>query len=164
MVAGLALLMLLVALNLSGVFEVGDLGCRARARAWPRRGGMAGAFFTGVLAVVVAAPCTAPFMAARPGLGPDPAAGRSALLVFLALGLGFAAPFLAAGLRARPAAPPAQARAPGWTSCARLLAFPMYGAAAWLVWVLTLQAGAMALAAPDRRRRGRRRWPPGSGA
>jgi len=65
-VAGLALLMLAVALNLSGLFEIGaslqGLGSEAA-----RRGGLAGAFLTGALAVVVAAPCTAPFMA--PALG-----------------------------------------------------------------------------------------------
>ena len=92
-VAALALLMLPVALNLSGLFEVGTSAPGAGTKlAWPRR--LAGAFFTGVLAVVVAAPCTAPFMGPALGyaLTQPPVA---ALAVFAALGLGFAAPFTA---------------------------------------------------------------------
>jgi len=142
-VAGLALLMLAVALNLSGVFEVGaslqGLGSEAASR-----GGLAGAFLTGALAVVVAAPCTAPFMAPALGwaLTQSPIA---ALAVFLALGIGFAAPFVAVafapGLLSRLPRP-----GPWMTAFRKALAFPMYGAAAWLVWVLTIQAGSMALA------------------
>src|SRR5205085_3218723 len=92
-VATLALLMLAVALNLSGLFEVGT-SLQGAGSSLASRGGIIGAFFTGVLAVVVAAPCTAPFMG--PALGwalTQPAA--AALAVFLALGLGFAAPFVA---------------------------------------------------------------------
>ena len=63
-VAVLALLMLLVALNLSGVFEVGT-SVQGAGSGLAAKGGLAGAFFTGVLAVVVAAPCTAPFMGRR---------------------------------------------------------------------------------------------------
>ena len=104
------------------------------------RGGLLGGFFTGALAVVVAAPCTAPFMGPALGwaLTQPPAA---ALLVFLRSGSGFAAPFVAGGLRARPARAPAAARAAGWRCFRKALAFPMYGAAAWLAWVLAQQAG-----------------------
>ena len=80
-------LMLAVALNLSGVFHVGAGLQGAGAGPLSRLPGGAGAFFTGILAVVVAAPCTAPFMAAALGaalLMPWPAA----LLIFLMLGLG----------------------------------------------------------------------------
>ncbi|MCC7268430.1 MAG: thiol:disulfide interchange protein, partial [Caulobacteraceae bacterium] len=142
-VAALALLMLLVALNLSGVFEVGT-AAQGVGSGLAARGGLAGAFFTGVLAVVVAAPCTAPFMA--PALGwaltqSEPAA----LAVFAALGLGFASPFVAIAfvpaLRSRLPRP-----GPWMGTFKAVLAFPMYAAAAWLVWVLTLQAGPMALA------------------
>ena len=142
-VATLALLMLLVALNLSGVFEVGT-SVQGVGQGLASRGGLAGAFFTGALAVVVAAPCTAPFMA--PALGwaltqPPPAA----LAVFLALGLGFAAPFTAVAFA--PALLNRLPRPGPWMETfRRVLAFPMYAAAAWLVWVLTLQAGADALA------------------
>jgi len=142
-VAGLSLLMLGVALNLSGLFEVGaslqGLGAEAASR-----GGLAGAFLTGALAVVVAAPCTAPFMA--PALGwalTQPVA--SSLAVFLGLGLGFAAPFTLAAF-----APALMSRLPkpgGWMEGFRkLMAFPMYGTAAWLAWVLVIQSGPDALA------------------
>jgi thiol:disulfide interchange protein DsbD len=142
-VAGLALLMLAVALNLSGLFEIGQslqgVGSQAAAR-----GGLAGAFFTGALAVVVAAPCTAPFMA--PALGwalTQPAV--AALAVFAGLGLGFAAPFTLAAF-----VPALLARLPkpgGWMEGFRkLMAFPMYGTAAWLAWVLVIQSGSDALA------------------
>ena len=142
-VAGLALLMLAVALNLSGLFEVGaslqGVGSQAA-----QRGGLAGAFFTGALAVVVAAPCTAPFMA--PALGwalTQPAA--AALAVFAGLGLGFAAPFTLAAF-----VPALLTRLPkpgGWMEGFRkLMAFPMYGTAAWLAWVLVIQSGSDALA------------------
>lgn len=142
-VAGLALLMLAVALNLSGVFEIGT-SLQGVGSGFASRGGFAGAFFTGVLAVVVAAPCTAPFMAPALGwaLTQTPAA---ALAVFAALGLGFAAPFVAVafapGLLARLPRP-----GPWMDVLKKALAFPMYGAAAWLVWVLSLQAGPMGLA------------------
>ncbi|WP_374469164.1 protein-disulfide reductase DsbD family protein [Phenylobacterium sp.] len=142
-VAGLALLMLAVALNLSGVFEVG-LSLQGAGSGLASRGGVTGAFLTGVLAVVVAAPCTAPFMAPALGwaLTQTPAA---ALAVFVALGIGFALPFVAVafapGLLARLPRP-----GPWMDVFKKALAFPMYGAAAWLVWVLTQQAGADGLA------------------
>jgi thiol:disulfide interchange protein/DsbC/DsbD-like thiol-disulfide interchange protein len=141
-VAALALLMLAVALNLSGVFEVGA-SLQGAGSGLASRRGLAGAFFTGALAVVVAAPCTAPFMAPAIGwaLVQPPAA---ALTVFLALGLGFAAPFVAVSF-----APALLARLPRpgtWMDLfKKALAFPMYAAAAWLVWVLTVQAGDTAL-------------------
>ncbi|MDP3173998.1 MAG: protein-disulfide reductase DsbD family protein, partial [Phenylobacterium sp.] len=142
-VAVLALLMLAVALNLSGVFEVGS-SLQGVGAPLAARGGTAGAFLTGALAVVVAAPCTAPFMA--PALGWALTQGPvAALTVFLALGVGFAAPFVVTAF-----APALLARLPrpgAWMeTLRRVLAFPMYGAAAWLAWVLALQAGDTALA------------------
>jgi thiol:disulfide interchange protein DsbD len=142
-VATLALLMLAVALNLSGLFEVGT-SLQGAGSGLASRGGLAGAFFTGVLAVVVAAPCTAPFMGPAVGWAlTQPAA--AALSVFMALGLGFAAPFVAVAY-----APGLLAALPqpgGWMDVFRkALAFPMYGAAAWLAWVLAQQAGAEDLA------------------
>ena len=141
-VAALALLMLLVALNLSGVFEVGT-SIQGAGSGLAQHGGLVGAFFTGALAVVVAAPCTAPFMAGAIGwaVTQPPAA---ALLVFAALGLGLAAPFTIIAF-----VPSLFTRLPkpgGWMEGLRkVLAFPMYGTAAWLVWVFTLQAGTAAL-------------------
>jgi thiol:disulfide interchange protein len=142
-VAVLCLLMLAVALNLSGLFEVGT-SLQGAGSGLASKGGAAGAFFTGALAVVVAAPCTAPFMG--PALGwalTQPA--LAALVVFLALGIGFAAPFVlvafAPGLLARLPRP-----GPWMELFRKALAFPMYGAAAWLAWVLAQQAGADDLA------------------
>ena len=140
----LALLMLAVALNLSGVFHIGA-GLQAAAGSGPlsRLSGGVGAFFTGVLAVVVAAPCTAPFMAFALGAAlvmPAPLA----LIVFLMLGLGLALPYLLVSLSPRllaslPRPGPWMERLKG------VLAFPMYGAALWLGWVFLNQTGADAL-------------------
>jgi len=143
-VAALALLMLAVALNLSGVFEVGSSSLQNAGSGLTARRGAAGAFFTGALAVVVAAPCTAPFMAPALGwaLTLEPV---WALVVFLGLALGFAAPFTAIAFI--PGSLSWLPRPGPWMDLfKKALAFPMYAAAGWLVWVLTLQAGAAALA------------------
>ena len=139
----LALLMLAVGLNLSGVYHIGAGLQGAGSGPLARLPGGAGSFFTGVLAVVVAAPCTAPFMAAALGAAlvmPWPAA----LAVFLMLGLGLALPYLIVSLT-----PGLLARLPKpgpWMERLRgVLAFPMYGAAAWLVWVFARQTGGEAL-------------------
>jgi thiol:disulfide interchange protein DsbD len=141
--AGLALLMLAVALNLSGVFHVGGGLQGAGSGPLSRLPGGLGAFFTGALAVVVAAPCTAPFMAFALGAAlvmPWP----MALLVFLGLGLGLALPFLlvslSPGLLARLPRP-----GPWMERLKNFLAFPMYGTALWLAWVFSRQTGPEAL-------------------
>ncbi|HZZ34937.1 MAG TPA: thioredoxin family protein [Caulobacteraceae bacterium] len=142
-VAALTLVILLAALNLSGLYELGT-SVQGAGASLASRGGLIGAAFTGALAVIVAAPCTAPFMAPALGyaLTQPPAV---ALAVFLALALGFAAPFTALSFA------PALIRRfpkPGpWMDVLRkVLAFPMYGAAAWLAWVLERQAGSDGLA------------------
>lgn len=137
-VAAMAWLLFLVGLNLSGVFEIGGRFAGA-GQGLATRGGHAGSFFTGFLAVLVATPCTAPFMAAAIAAALA-APATLTLLVFLVMGLGMALPYLLLGLF------PAWARRlprPGpWMDVFRgALAFPMYGATAWLVWVLSLQAG-----------------------
>ena len=136
-VAGLALLMLAVALNLSGVFEVGGRLQAVGGSRLTRLPGGTGAFFTGVLAVVVAAPCTAPFMAFALGAAlvmPAPLA----MIVFLMLGLGLALPYLLVSL-----SPGLLGRLPKpghWmVTLQRWLALPMYAAALWLVWVFWRQ-------------------------
>ncbi len=142
-VAGFALLIFAVGLNLSGVFELS--GGIAAGDSLTRKAGAVGAFFTGVLAVAVAAPCTAPFMAAALGFALTQGVAV-ALAVFVALGIGFAAPFVAIGLwpqllRILP-------RPGAWMlRFKQLLAFPMYGAAAWLLWVLAQEAGPTGLVA-----------------
>lgn len=143
-VLALAWLIFAVGLMLSGLWSFGGR-LMGLGQGLAARGGDAGAFFTGVLAVVVATPCTAPFMGAALGYALTlPAA--PALAVFLALGAGLALPWLALALW------PAAGRrlpAPGpWMERLRqLLAFPMYATAVWLVWVLARQAGAEAVAA-----------------
>ena len=148
-VTALALLMFAVGLNLSGLYEIGGGRLAGTGETFTRAHGAAGSFFTGVLAVVVATPCTAPFMGAAMGFALTQDAG-TALAVFLALGLGFAFPFMALGFF--PAALRLLPRPGAWMNTLRqVLAFPMYGAALWLVWVLSQQAGsdgaAVALAA-----------------
>jgi thiol:disulfide interchange protein DsbD len=139
----LGLVMLAAALNLSGLFEIGT-SAQGLGAGLASRGDMVGSAFTGALAVVVAAPCTAPFMG--PALGfaltqPIPVT----LLVFAALGLGFASPFVLLSLS--PALIRALPRPGPWMSVfKKALAFPMYAAAAWLAWVLAQQAGPDGLA------------------
>jgi thiol:disulfide interchange protein DsbD len=141
-VAGFALLMFGVGLNLSGVFEIAGFG---GGDSLTRRGGEAGSFFTGVLAVAVAAPCTAPFMAAALGYALTQSAPL-ALGIFLSLGIGFAAPFVLIGVS--PMLMRALPKPGAWMiRFKQALAFAMYGTAAWLVWVLAQQAGANAVAA-----------------
>ncbi len=141
-VSVLALIMFAAGLNLSGVFEVGTSvqGVGADAAA---KGGLLGSVLTGVLAVVVAAPCTAPFMAPAIGwaLVQPPVI---ALSVFLALGVGLALPFTA--LCFVPSLFRRLPRPGAWMEgLKKVLAFPMYGAAAWLAWVLALQTGPTSL-------------------
>jgi len=135
-VAGFALLVFAVGLNLSGLFEVGSVTAGAGLAS---RGGFTGAFFTGVLAVAVAAPCTAPFMAGALGFALTQSF-VTALAVFVALGIGFALPFLLLGIWPRALA--FMPRPGAWMlTFKQFLAFPMYGVAAWLVWVLAQEAG-----------------------
>ena len=143
-VMGLALLMLAVALNLSGVFHVGAGLQGMGSGPLSRLPGGVGAFFTGVLAVVVAAPCTAPFMALALGAAlvmPWPLA----LVVFLMLGLGLALPYVVVSLSPRLLR---RLPRPGpWMERLKaILAFPMYGTALWLAWVVSRQSGPDALA------------------
>ncbi|NNG25804.1 cytochrome C biogenesis protein [Massilia sp. ML15P13] len=137
-VASMCWLMLAIGLNLSGVFEVGS-SLAGTGQQLAERKGHAGSFFTGLLAVVVATPCTAPFMGAAIGSALVAPAYVS-LVVFAMMGLGLALPFLLLGLF------PAVARRlprPGmWMVTLRqAMAFPMYATAAWLLWVLAQQAG-----------------------
>ncbi len=135
----IAYLFFVVGLNLSGVFEIGGafagVGQRLAAR-----GGPSGAFFTGVLAVVVATPCTAPFMAAAVGFALSQPAPQT-VAVMLAMGLGLALPYLA--LTLTPALHRLMPKPGPWMDRLRqFLAFPMYASAVWMIWVLTQQTGA----------------------
>jgi thiol:disulfide interchange protein len=143
-IALLVLVMLASALNLFGLFEVG-LSVQKVGEVGGGRGGLTGSALTGALAIIVATPCSAPFMASAIGyaLTQPP---RVSLVIFIALALGFAAPFTLISFF------PVLARilpAPGaWmVTLKHGLAFPMLGAVAWLIWVLERQAGSIALAA-----------------
>ncbi|MCC7097671.1 MAG: thioredoxin family protein [Thermomonas sp.] len=142
MVAVLGLLMFVLGLSLSGLWYA-HVRVGQRAGALAAGQGVRADFFTGVLAVILATPCTAPFMGAALAYA-FIAPTTAALLVFLMLGLGLALPFLLiafipglARLLPKPGA---------WMETLKqLLAFPMYATAAWLVWVLAHQRGADAV-------------------
>jgi thiol:disulfide interchange protein/DsbC/DsbD-like thiol-disulfide interchange protein len=137
-VAFFALVMFAVGLNLLGVFEMGG-SLMGVGNNLTQKNGVSGAFFTGLLAGFVGAPCVGPFMA--PAVGVALAQPPLVVLgVFLLIGLGMAAPLLALSFA------PALARTlpkPGpWMSTFRqALAFPMFLTAIWLLWVLAGQAG-----------------------
>jgi len=104
------------------------------------REGLSGSFFTGVLAVVVATPCTAPFMGTAIGAAiAEP--GWVVFCVFTALGLGLAAPFVI--LCYHPAYLRVLPKPGAWMERLKeLFAFPIAATVIWLLWVLTLQVGA----------------------
>lgn len=141
-VAALVLLLAAVGLSLSGVFSIG--GSANLGRGLAARTGPVGDFFTGVLACVVASPCIAPFMGGALAYA-FTAPAAVALLVFLALGLGLALPFLLVGfipaLAGRLPKP-----GPWMVTFKQVLAFPMYLTAIWLAWVLGRQRGVDAMA------------------
>jgi thiol:disulfide interchange protein DsbD len=141
-VAVLVYVLFAIGLSLSGVFNIGA-GLAGVGQNLGNRSGTAGDFFTGVLAVVVASPCTAPFMAGALGYA-FVADTFSAMLVFLALGVGLALPFLLIGfvpsLAARLPKP-----GPWMESMKQWLAYPMYLTAVWLAWVFGKQRGVDAL-------------------
>ena len=137
-VATLAALFTLIALNLAGVFEFRSMLPSSLATLEARHP-VANAFLTGVLAVAVASPCTAPFMGASLGLAISlPAA--EAIAIFVVLGLGMALPYLLASWV--PAFAERLPRPGAWMDTfRRLMAFPMFATVAWLVWVLGQQSG-----------------------
>jgi thiol:disulfide interchange protein/DsbC/DsbD-like thiol-disulfide interchange protein len=131
-------LFLALGLNMSGVFEIGG-SLTGAGDGLARREGLAGSFFTGVLATVVATPCTAPFMGAAVGYAfSQPPAG--AIAVLMALGLGFAMPIVL--LSMTPGLGRLLPRPGTWmVRFKQVMAFPLYATAAWLVWVLSVQQG-----------------------
>jgi thiol:disulfide interchange protein len=139
----MAWLLLVIGLNLSGVFMFGGR-MMGMGESYARMQGNTGSFFTGLLAVVVATPCVAPFMGAAiaSALMASP---QGILTIFLAMGLGLALPY--ALLALFPGAASVLPRPGAWMETLKqALAFPMYGACAWLVWVLSQQEGSQGLA------------------
>ena len=130
------MLFFVLAINLSGVFEFGQLFPSDVAN-WTAKNRTLDAFGSGVLAVVIASPCTAPFMGAALGFA---MAGSAAtlLLVFVALGVGMALPYVLLAWfpewrRRLPRSGPWLLR------FKQVLAFPLYATVIWLAWVLGAQ-------------------------
>jgi thiol:disulfide interchange protein DsbD len=134
----LAYLLFAMGLSLSGVAEFGA-GVTGVGVRFAGATGLGGAFATGILATIVATPCTAPFMGAALGfalIAPAPVA----LAIFIALGVGLASPFLLA--TAVPGIARRLPRPGAWMAWFKqLLAFPLYGTVAWLMWVLIQEVG-----------------------
>lgn len=141
-VAALALLFFVIGLNLIGAFEFALGGGLASSNLAQRLQSdrLSGSFWTGVLAVVVAAPCTAPFMGAALGFAATQPAPL-ALTVFAVLGFGMAVPYLL--LTLFPALLARLPRPGAWMErFKQAMAFPMFATAAWLLWVLAQQVDA----------------------
>lgn len=137
-VLGMMTLFMALGLNMSGVFELGGRLLGA-GDALTRVPGFTGYFFTGVLAAVVATPCTAPFMGAAIGYAFTQPAVRL-FAVLLALGVGFALPMLA--LSYLPALGRWLPKPGAWMATFKgVMAFPLYATAGWLLWVLAVQLG-----------------------
>jgi len=132
-VAALTLLFAAAGLNLLGVFEVGG-GLMGVGSQLSSRADLGGSFFSGVFAMVAAAPCTAPFMGAALGWALTRPAGE-ALATFGALGAGAAAPY--ALLTSWPALLKRLPRPGAWMErLKKFFSIPMFATAAWLAWVL----------------------------
>ncbi|WP_111641089.1 protein-disulfide reductase DsbD family protein [Marinimicrobium alkaliphilum] len=144
LVAALAYLFLLLGLGLSGMINIGT-GLMGAGQSLTEGSGLRGSFFTGVLAAVVASPCTAPFMGAALGFALTQP-GAVSLGVFAALGLGMALPLLL--LCHLPQLAKHLPRPGPWMETLKeLLAFPLYLTAIWLLWVLGRQVGLNAVIA-----------------
>lgn len=135
-VFALAALLLVFALNMSGVFEFG-LGATAVGSDLQQKSGYSGSFFTGVLATVVATPCSAPFLA--PALGAALAVSTiESFAIFTAIAIGLSLPYLLLSLF--PAAIKILPRPGAWMETFKqFMAFPLYATVGWLVWVLSGQ-------------------------
>jgi thiol:disulfide interchange protein DsbD len=137
-IAALALLFTLIGLNLMGLLEVGNL-LPGNLASVQLRHPLGDAFLSGVLAVAIASPCTAPFMGASLGYAIALPAAQ-ALGIFAALGLGLALPYLAASWL--PAVGKLLPLPGAWMdTLRRFMAFPMWATVVWLVWVLGHLAG-----------------------
>lgn len=142
-VGALVFLFFVMGLSMSGVVEFGTsiMGVGGQLQ---EKDGYSGSFFTGVLASVVASPCTAPFMGAALGFAFTQSM-PVALTVFFALGFGMALPFLV--LSFVPALARLMPRPGAWMlTFKQILAFPLYATVVWLLWVLGQQTSIDAMA------------------
>ena len=134
----LAAVMLVFAMNMSGVFEFG-LSATAVGADLQMKSGFAGSFFTGVLATAVATPCSAPFLAPALGAALAVPTGES-FVIFTAIAVGLSAPYLLLSLF--PEAVKILPRPGAWMETFKqFMAFPLYGTVGALVWVLAGQLG-----------------------
>jgi thiol:disulfide interchange protein DsbD len=135
-VYGLAILMLVFALNMSGLFEFG-LSATGVGGELQTKSGYAGSFFTGILATVVATPCSAPFLA--PALGAALAVSTvESFAIFTAIAVGLSTPYLM--LSIFPQAVKVLPRPGAWMETFKqFMAFPLYATVAYLAWVLAGQ-------------------------
>jgi thiol:disulfide interchange protein DsbD len=139
----LSTFMFLFGLNMLGVFEIGT--SLTRVNTSRLTGGWGGSFFSGVLATVVATPCTAPFMGSALGFSLTQPPHIS-LLIFTFLGLGMAAPYLV--LSASPALLRFVPKPGPWMETLKqVMGFLLLGTVVWLMWVLGVQAGTHAVTA-----------------
>ena len=139
----MAMLLFFLGLSLAGQFEVG-LSLTSAGGSLAQRQGYSGSFFTGILAVVVATPCTAPLMGAAIGYALAQSAFAS-FVVFTALGLGLAVPYLL--LTAQPAWTRLLPRPGAWMDVLKqATALPIFGFVIWLVWIMAETRGATGVA------------------
>ena len=140
----MAALLFFLGLSLAGQFEIG-LTLTSAGGTLAAKQGYTGSFFTGVLAVIVATPCTAPFMGVALGY----ALSQTAIVtfaVFTALALGLAAPYLA--LTLQPAWTRILPRPGAWMEVLKqAVSVPIFGTVIWLAWVIANAYGAAVLAA-----------------
>jgi len=132
----MAVFLLIFALNMSGLFEVG-LSATGVGGNLQMKDGFSGSFFTGALATLVATPCSAPFLAPALGAALSLPAIQS-FLVFTAIAVGLALPYLL--LSIFPQAIKLLPRPGAWMETFKqLMAFPLYATVGWLLWVLAGQ-------------------------
>jgi len=135
-VFGMAVFLLVFALNMSGLFEIG-LSATGVGGNLQMKEGFAGSFFTGALATLVATPCSAPFLAPALGAALSLSAVES-FLVFTAIAVGLALPYLLLSLF--PQAIKLLPRPGAWMETFKqFMAFPLYATVGWLLWVLAGQ-------------------------
>lgn len=133
-----AYILFAVGLNLAGVFHVGS-SLQGAGAGLAARGGALGSFFTGLLAVVVAAPCVGPLLTLPVGAATVLPAAEG-MAIFLSMGLGLSLPFLALALF--PGLGRLLPRPGAWMETVRqALSFPVFAGAAYFLWVLTVQTG-----------------------
>ena len=137
-IAVIALLLFFLGLSLAGMFEIG-LTLTGAGSSLAAKQGYAGSFFTGVLATIVATPCTAPFMGTAVGFALAQSAAIS-FVIFTALALGLAAPYVL--LTLNPAWTRLLPRPGAWMEILKqAMAVPIFGTVIWLVWLFTQSAG-----------------------